>query len=148
MNFQQKIKTLRKARKKTQEETALLLGVSRATYASYEAGRRKPDINDVVMLAEYFGVTTDYLLGHTPDQQAYDNTALHQFMDNEKDVVRFIDDNRISFDGTIYDLPEKKTALIKNAVKTAMLLAMQEVKQSDKQPTAGSKNKQTRKKPD
>ncbi len=50
---------------KTQEEVALALGISRARYAHWETGRAKPGSVLLNELAEYYGVTTDYLLGRT-----------------------------------------------------------------------------------
>lgn len=138
----QKLKQLRLQQQKSQQELADFLQTTRATYSNYERCVREPSGETLIKLADYFGVTTDYLLGREPDQQMQNKSKLLQIMDDEKDVLRFLSNNRISFDGTIYDLPQEKTALIKNAVKTAMLLATQEVKQSDEQPTADRKNTQ------
>ncbi|ARV44598.1 HTH-type transcriptional regulator Xre [Bacillus inaquosorum] len=48
--------------KRTQEEIASHIGVSRARYSHYENGRSEPDYDTLQKLAEYFQVTTDYLL--------------------------------------------------------------------------------------
>jgi transcriptional regulator with XRE-family HTH domain len=53
---------LRKKSGLTQEELALRLNISRGTYAHYEIGKRNPDYATLKMLANFFGVTTDYLL--------------------------------------------------------------------------------------
>jgi transcriptional regulator with XRE-family HTH domain len=53
--------------KRTQQEIADKLGISRARYSHYETGRSEPDNDMVPKLAAIFGVTTDYLLGnHIP----------------------------------------------------------------------------------
>lgn len=49
--------------KKTQEEVSNSLGLSRARYSHYENDRVEPDNEILKKLAEYYKVTTDYLLG-------------------------------------------------------------------------------------
>ncbi|MDR2931750.1 MAG: helix-turn-helix domain-containing protein [Oscillospiraceae bacterium] len=55
----EKLKKVRKSRKITQDEVALLLGVKRQTYSAYERGVSVPDSLTLKKLADYFGVTTD-----------------------------------------------------------------------------------------
>jgi len=43
------------------------LNIHFSTLGSYEQGRRKPDVDTLKTLAEYFGVSTDYLLGVVDD---------------------------------------------------------------------------------
>jgi len=63
--FAERLTKLRKAKKLTQQELADKLNISRATYAQYEIGRRKPDYETLEKLADYFNVSIDYLLGRT-----------------------------------------------------------------------------------
>lgn len=49
--------------KRTQEEIAKKLGISRARYSHYENGLREPDTNLLETMADLFGVTIDDLLG-------------------------------------------------------------------------------------
>lgn len=61
---------LRQLRGKTsQEATAKAVGLTRSAYSLYELDMREPDYATLVKLAEYHGVTTDYLLGKTDDRQ-------------------------------------------------------------------------------
>lgn len=62
MTFLPKIKELRKEKKATQQEIANLLGITRGAYANIENGRREPDIETLIKLADYFHVSVDYLL--------------------------------------------------------------------------------------
>ena len=57
------IKELRKNRKLNQVELAKQLNVSQQTVGAWETGRAIPGSDTLDMLANYFGVTTDYLLG-------------------------------------------------------------------------------------
>lgn len=61
----ERIKICRKNRGFSQEELADLLGMKRTNIANYEAGRIIPPGNIVVLMAEIFGVSTDYLLGQS-----------------------------------------------------------------------------------
>lgn len=56
-----KLKELRG--KMTQEQIAKKLGLNRQTYRNYENGDRQPDFDTLTKMADYFGVTIDYLLG-------------------------------------------------------------------------------------
>lgn len=46
----------------TQQYVADRLGIGRESYARYENGSRNPSLQNLVDLADLFGVTTDYLL--------------------------------------------------------------------------------------
>ncbi|MDQ7092212.1 helix-turn-helix transcriptional regulator [Desulfosporosinus sp. PR] len=58
---------LRNKHRLTQEELAKILCMSRSTYAQYEVDRRKPDYDTLQRIADYFKVSTDFLLGRTED---------------------------------------------------------------------------------
>lgn len=63
MQFNEKIKYLRRSSKLTQEQVATYIGVKRVAYTAYEAGRTSPSLENVVRLAKLYNVTTDTLLG-------------------------------------------------------------------------------------
>ena len=58
-----RLREIRKSRKLTQQAVADHLGCSAVVYSRYETGTRQPSIEVILMLADYFGVTVDYLLG-------------------------------------------------------------------------------------
>jgi transcriptional regulator with XRE-family HTH domain len=58
---------LRNKRELTQEELAKIFCMSRSTYAQYEVDRRKPDYDTLQRIADYFKVSTDFLLGRTEE---------------------------------------------------------------------------------
>ncbi len=63
------IENLKRARENaglTQTQAAQKIGVSDGTYKNYEQGKREPNGDKIVTIANAFGVTTDYLLGR-PD---------------------------------------------------------------------------------
>ncbi len=59
----QRLKELRTQRGLTQSQIGELLGVSCVTIARYESGEREPSNAKLTTLANYFGVTVDYLMG-------------------------------------------------------------------------------------
>lgn len=59
----QRLLELRKARNLTQQRLAIELGIDQTSISSYECGKYLPTVEVLVKLAEYFGVSTDYLLG-------------------------------------------------------------------------------------
>ena len=48
---------------KTQAQIAQILGLPRETYRNYEVGNREPPLDTLLKIANYFGVSVDYLLG-------------------------------------------------------------------------------------
>lgn len=62
MNIADRIQILRKSRGLSQEELADRIGVSRQAVSKWESEQSSPDIEKIVLLSEFFDVTTDYLL--------------------------------------------------------------------------------------
>lgn len=62
MEFQERLYSLRKGRGISQEELANAVGVSRQAVQKWEAGTSTPDIQNLSALADYFGVSLDYLV--------------------------------------------------------------------------------------
>jgi Predicted transcriptional regulators len=60
-----RLKSLRAEKKRTQKDIADFLGISRQAYTKYENDQTEPDNKTLSKLAEYFDVTTDYLLGRS-----------------------------------------------------------------------------------
>ena len=58
-----RIRELRKSYGVKAEQLADILGVKRRALTNYETGRREPNVNQLIALADYFGVTLDYLVG-------------------------------------------------------------------------------------
>lgn len=48
----------------TQQTIAEKIGIKKTTYWSYETGRTQPDFETLIKIADYFGCSIDYLLGH------------------------------------------------------------------------------------
>lgn len=63
------LKALRERSGESMSKTAESIGIPKGTYASYEYGKREPNIDMISKISEHFGVTTDYLLGREPKQE-------------------------------------------------------------------------------
>ena len=63
MSIYQRLRNLREDAEKSQEEIAKLLGTSQSYYAQYENGKRAIPFDRVVLLAEYYNVSLDYIAG-------------------------------------------------------------------------------------
>lgn len=57
------LKQLRKSHNLTQEELGSRIGLSKAVVSKYENGIGYPTFDMLIKISDYFGVTTDYLLG-------------------------------------------------------------------------------------
>lgn len=60
--FKENLKLLRKMRNVSQTDLANSLGVSLKTVSHWETGYSEPSIEQILLIAEYFSVTTDELL--------------------------------------------------------------------------------------
>ena len=63
MNYGDRLKQLREEKKLSQQQLADKLKLNRSTYARYELNKTQPDYDTLEKLANFFGVSTDYLLG-------------------------------------------------------------------------------------
>ena len=62
-----RIRDLREDNDKTQQQIAEVLNMHRSVYRRYENGERETPAWVIVKLAEYYHVSTDYLLGLSDD---------------------------------------------------------------------------------
>ncbi|MGA3232558.1 helix-turn-helix domain-containing protein [Lactiplantibacillus pentosus] len=66
-----RLKKLRSAQEKTQDEVAKSVGISRARYSHLENDRNEPDNELLKLLANYYEVSTDYLLEFSEKKHKY-----------------------------------------------------------------------------
>ncbi len=71
-----KLKELRKAKNLNQKDLADLLGISQQAYQKYEQGASEMSGSTITKLADFYHVTTDYLLGRdTGEPEPLDSLA-------------------------------------------------------------------------
>ena len=73
-----RLKSLRIERNMTQTDVAHALGVTTQAVSRWESQTTLPDITLLVPIAEFYGVTTDYLLGH-------------DIAEKEKEILEYLD---------------------------------------------------------
>jgi len=59
---------LREDRDKAQREIAKILGMSQTGYSKYETGENDIPTGVLIKLADYYGTTTDYILGRADER--------------------------------------------------------------------------------
>ena len=64
-----RLKELRKKKGLSQQRLAMELNVNQNTISRYESGEREADYKTLIMIADYFDVSIDYLLGRTDKKE-------------------------------------------------------------------------------
>lgn len=81
--FRNIFKELRKAAGLSQTEMAKRLGISRSTVGMYETGQREPDFETLEMIADFFNVDVDYLIGRTNKTTVLPNSVGGYYLSEE-----------------------------------------------------------------
>ena len=69
-----------------QIDVAQATGIDQKTLSNYETGRTNPDSVAILKLAEYFGVTTDYLLGYSKNNFKNTQSVLNCLENLESEI--------------------------------------------------------------
>lgn len=69
MSLGDRLENLLEERELTQRQLAVDLHMAPSTLNGYIKGHRQPDHGTIIRMAEYFGVSTDYLLGVTKSRK-------------------------------------------------------------------------------
>lgn len=101
----------RKKKKLSQTKFAEKFGVGRSTIAMWETGDREPDAETIQKLADFFDVTTDYLLGRTDDPNPVNK--------DEADIKKILEQKeKAHFDG--HPLTEEERRFISDMIRLAI----------------------------
>lgn len=114
---------LRKEKNLGQKELAAYLNLSTGTISNYENGVHSPDLNTLCRLADYFGVTTDYLLNRTSHR--YEASKMNQ---------------RLSKDYTLSDVVDLVLTCNENSVAHLMEYALFLRSRQDMRDATGSQD--------
>lgn len=87
----ERIKLLRKKHDLSQSEFGTIMSVSNTTISNWETGFSKPSYEELKKLAQFFNVTTDYLLGIDEDKRRdmeviKDYLVMHHIIKNPNDI--------------------------------------------------------------
>lgn len=96
--FSDRLKYLRSTEDLTQRDLANKLGITSGAVGMYESGKRFPDNAILNKIADYFHVSTDYLLGRTDDPLPVRDVDqdLHDEHDYNKELDAFLSDDEMS----------------------------------------------------
>ena len=67
----QRLRDLREDKDLRQEDVAEILGISQTVYSRYERGFQTIPVVQLLKLADYYQVSTDYILGRTNNSRPY-----------------------------------------------------------------------------
>lgn len=85
MELKDTLKYIREKNGLTKRELCEKTGISERAYLTYEFGEREPKISVIAKLADFYGVTTDYLLGREPATDPFADLNLNK--ESEEDVI-------------------------------------------------------------
>jgi len=68
-----RLRLLREEKNFTQDELGKALSITQKTISNYEKDERFPDPNTLIKIANFFGVSVDYLLGQSEYRQVINN---------------------------------------------------------------------------
>lgn len=103
--FGERLKQLRVNRHMTQDELGEIFNppLAQSTIGTYERGVRQPSLENLVVISQYFNVTTDYLLGITDEFTTIDTFK----EENPKELRDFLNKNKVLFNGSELNEEEK-----------------------------------------
>lgn len=119
-----KIQNLRKQKGLSQEQLAEAVGVSRQAVSKWEAEQSVPDIDKIILICDYFGITTDYILRDeemscTETVQSINKNEEEKDMDNKKKSTLLL-----TVAVMLYILCAVPIIIIPNQVGLVLLLVM------------------------
>lgn len=88
--FSQRLRELRTNKKISQQTMSRKLGVGLCTYGTYETSRYLPPVDTLSELADYYNVSTDYLLGKTDDRYS-ENEGTDKLNFSDECMDRLVD---------------------------------------------------------
>ncbi len=85
-NVKNRIRDLREDLDLRQIDVAKATGIDQKTLSNYETGKTNPDSYSIIKLADFFQVTTDYLLGVSSSDKKTKKDIIDQLDEIEKEI--------------------------------------------------------------
>lgn len=114
MKIGDRIKKLREENGLMQQDVCNTLDIEQSTLANYENNRRVPKTDILIKIANYYGVSLDFLVGMTYNR-------FNSYKGCLKDLNKFLQQSEIIFDGDTYKLTDEDRDLILKALEVAFL---------------------------
>lgn len=119
-----RLKKLRLERKLTQEALGEKVNVTKVSISGYENGNRNPDTETLQRLADFFGVSTDYLLGRTDEKTPAQKDKLRKQLQLKHDEQIFFYD--------MEGLTDEEIELLKNQIELYRQISEKRVRSKKK----------------
>jgi DNA-binding helix-turn-helix protein len=133
MKFEENLKSLRERNNLSQIELSKRIGLSNVTLSQYEKGVRKPDIQTLTLIAQFFNVSTDYLLGNETPPKFKPQLTDKDKKDIAKQVEDMLDgldaDNPISFQLDGNEIDDDTRELLRQSLQNALEFARLKAKE-------------------
>ena len=114
MKIGDRITKLREENGLMQQDVCNTLDIEQSTLANYENNRRVPKTDILIKIANYYGVSLDFLVGMTDNR-------FNSYKGCLKDLNKFLQQSEIIFDGDTYKLTDEDRDLILKALEVAFL---------------------------
>lgn len=123
-NFSDRLKSLRKEKDLTGEQLGKIFNVTKTAVSYWESGKNFPGEDMVKKIAEYFEVSTDFLLGKSDIRNPYITEGIESKEEEKYNVAKLDDDISIWFSKDEYsdDLPED----VKNSMRDYLRFLLKE----------------------
>lgn len=116
-------------------------GITKSTFSDWKSGRSKPKNDKLQKIADYFGVTIDYLMTGTEDKKeppvltARDERDITKSLDHIMSEILSGDDGPLYYNGQ--EIDQASLSLLRNAFE----FALRETKKENKEIYNPHKNK-------
>ena len=122
-----RLRELRTKKDIGQKEVGAFLGVSDSSIRKYESGERTPDPDSLTKLAQYFAVTTDYLLGVSDDPRPHNpSTGKEASARETRQLEQLLEMDGLTFKGAPLSEDDR------NKIKAALEIAFWDAKEKNK----------------
>ena len=122
-----RLRELRTKKDIGQKEVGAFLGVSDSSIRKYESGERTPDPDSLTKLAQYFAVTTDYLLGVSDDPRPHNpSTGKEASARETRQLEQLLEMDGLTFKGAPLSEDDR------NKIKAALEIAFWDAKEKNR----------------
>lgn len=114
---------IRRGRKLTMKDVAEGIGMKPDTYRNYESGRLEPNLSTLTKIADFYGVSTDYLLGRDTSEKPVIDLLAAQFDMSalEQEIIKGYLDLPENMRDNLMDFLERAVRKVQSGIPTPMI---------------------------
>ncbi len=110
-NVSKNLIKFRKLAKKNQTQIGKVINRTQQSYARYETGDTEPDVDSLILLSNYYGITIDELVGAKNVIKLEQNTLTKTQQENLNLMLQLHDLQQIELKGVLLRLLEEKALM-------------------------------------